>query len=134
MTLVDTSVWISLLNSPSGRKLAPDDMLQFVTSGPVIQEVLQGIHADHKRIWFKQLFLAIPRVADPIPLRCFLQAAEIYALGRRQGYTIRSSTDCLIAAIAIENNVPVWHKDRDFTAIARFTSLRAVERWDQARQ
>ena len=35
-----------------------------------------------------------------------------------------SSTDCLIAAIAIDNGVPVWHKDRDFEAVARYTSLR----------
>jgi hypothetical protein len=41
-----------------------------------------------------------------------------------KGYTIRSSTDCLIAAIAIESGVPVWHKDRDFEAFARYTSLR----------
>jgi predicted nucleic acid-binding protein len=34
--------------------------------------------------------------------------------------------DCLIAAIAIEHQVPVWHRDRDFTAIARFTALETV--------
>ena len=101
-----------------------NDLVQFVTTGPIIQEVLQGIRADNQRVWLKQLFLAIPRLADPVPLRCFLEAAEIYARGRRQGYTIRSSTDCLIAAIAIENGVPVWHRDRDFDAIAKFTSLR----------
>jgi predicted nucleic acid-binding protein len=37
--------------------------------------------------------------------------------------TIRSSIDCLIAAIAIENRVPVWHRDRDFSAIATYTAL-----------
>ena len=132
MILVDTSVWISLLNGALGKKVSENDLLAFATTGPIFQEVLQGMRADHKRIWFKQLFLAIPRLADPVPLRCYLEASEIYARGRRQGYTIRSSTDCLIAAIAIENNVPVWHSDRDFSAIARFTSLRVFERWDQA--
>jgi predicted nucleic acid-binding protein len=34
--------------------------------------------------------------------------------------------DCLIAAIAIRNSVPVWHKDRDYSLIARYTPLRAV--------
>jgi predicted nucleic acid-binding protein len=34
--------------------------------------------------------------------------------------------NCLIAAIAIENRVPVWHRDRDFTAIARYTTLETV--------
>jgi predicted nucleic acid-binding protein len=34
--------------------------------------------------------------------------------------------DCLIAAIAIENGVPIWHRDRDFGAIARYTGLRVA--------
>ncbi len=41
-------------------------------------------------------------------------------------HTIRSSTDCLIAAIAIRNGVPVWHRDRDYDVIAKFTALRAT--------
>lgn len=32
--------------------------------------------------------------------------------------------DCLIAAIAIESGVELWHLDRDFEAIAAFTPLR----------
>jgi predicted nucleic acid-binding protein len=32
----------------------------------------------------------------------------------------------LIAAIAIRNGVPVWHKDRDYNLIARCTPLRAL--------
>ena len=77
---------------------------------------------------FRESFASIPRLSDPLPFSTFLEAAEIYSHGRRKGYTIRSSTDCLIAAIAIQNDVPVWHKDRDFTAIARFTRLRAYDR------
>ena len=57
-----------------------------------------------------------------------MEAAEIYRQGRKSGYTIRSSIDCLIAAIAIENDVPVWHKDRDFSFIARYSRLQAYDR------
>jgi predicted nucleic acid-binding protein len=35
--------------------------------------------------------------------------------------------DCLIAAIAIDRKIPVWHRDRDFTAIAQYTDLEAVQ-------
>lgn len=128
MILVDTSVWTGLLSGSSGGQVAEGDVFQFVTTGPIIQEVLQGMRGEHQRIWFKHMLLAIPRVADPVPLHCFFEAAEIYAGGRRQGYTIRSSTDCLIAAIAIQHNVPVWHRDRDFSAISRFTRLQAYEK------
>jgi predicted nucleic acid-binding protein len=33
----------------------------------------------------------------------------------------------LIAAVAIDNSVPVWHRDRDFGAIARFTGLEIAQ-------
>ncbi len=123
LILVDTSVWIALLNGPVGKRLTDDDLSQFVTTGPIVQEILQGLRGDSQWVWFEQLLLAVPRLSDPLPLTTFLEAANIYSLGRRQGYTIRSSTDCLIAAIAIENNVPVWHRDRDFDTVARFTRL-----------
>jgi predicted nucleic acid-binding protein len=53
-------------------------------------------------------------------------AAEIYRLCRRAGETIRSLNDCLIAAIAIRNRVPVLHNDDDYDAIARHIELEAV--------
>jgi predicted nucleic acid-binding protein len=115
------------------QEVTDDDLFQFVTTGPIVQEVLQGMRHDNHRTWLQQLFLAIPRVSDPVPIRRFLEAADIYARGRRQGYSIRSSTDCLLAAIAMENGLPVWHRDRDFSAIARFTSLRASDRLEQVR-
>lgn len=128
MILVDTSVWIELLSGTWVERVSEDDLLQFVTCGPILQEVLQGLRAGPLSDAFHEAFLALPRLSDPLPLSAFLQAAEIYRQGRRKGYTIRSSTDCLIAAIAVENRVPVWHKDRDFAVIARYTSLEAVER------
>ena len=123
MILVDTSVWIELLNGRRGPRITEEELLNFATCGPVAQEVLEGLR-DHP--WaeaFRIAFLALPVLSDPLPLETFLAAAEIYRQGRRKGYTIRSSTDCLIAAIAIDHKIPVWHKDRDFEAIARLTSL-----------
>jgi len=124
MMLVDTSVWIELLNGTLGSKLTEADLLDFVTCGPILQEVLQGLRDDPASMALRESLLALPVLSDPVPIALFLSAAEIYRLGRVKGYTIRSSTDCLIAAIAIENGVPVWHKDRDFEAVARYTSLR----------
>jgi predicted nucleic acid-binding protein len=122
MILVDTSIWIELL---AGRtKLASvDDLTHFVTCGPVVQEVTQGLRSGRESDAFRTAFLAVERLSDPLPLNVFLEAAELYRYGRSRGYTIRSSTDCLIAAIAIENRVPVWHCDRDFSNIARYTRL-----------
>jgi len=41
--LVDTSVWIELLNGRLTPNLSSDELLLFVTCGPVVQEVLQGL-------------------------------------------------------------------------------------------
>ena len=124
MILVDTSVWIELLNGSLGSRVSEKELLNFATCGPVVQEVLQGLGHDPASEAFREGLLALPILSDPLPNAAFLSAAEIYRLGRAKGYTIRSSTDCLIAAIAIDNGVPVWHKDRDFKSIARFTGLR----------
>lgn len=50
-------------------------------------------------------------------------AADIYRACRRAGSTVRSLTDCLIAAVAIRAGVPVLHADRDFDAIALHVPL-----------
>ena len=93
------------------------------TCGPIVQEVLQGLRPGPASDAFRESFLAIPCVSDPIPSDLYVEAAGIYRHGRRKGVTIRSATDCLIAAIAIRNGIPVWRRDRDFEAIAGFTAL-----------
>jgi predicted nucleic acid-binding protein len=127
MILVDTSIWIELLAAKPRNAIREEDLLRFVTCGPVVQEVLQGLRPGLQSDAFRTAFLAIPVLCDPLPLRLYVSAAEIYRLGRRRGITIRSSADCLIAAIAIDHGVPVWHRDRDFSAIAKYTALEAVE-------
>jgi predicted nucleic acid-binding protein len=126
MILVDTSIWIDLLKKKPARSIREVDLLRFVTCGPVAQEVLQGLRPGHQSDMFRSSFLALPLLSDPISIALYLSASEIYRQGRRRGISIRSSTDCLIAAIAIENCVPVWHQDRDFDAIAKYTSLEIV--------
>jgi hypothetical protein len=121
MILADTSAWIELLQ---GRlSIAEEDLLRMATCGPVVQEVMQGLRPGAASHRFLDSLLALPCLSDPLPLTIFRAAADIYREGRRRGYTIRSSVDCLIAAIAIENSVPVWHRDRDYHLISRFTPL-----------
>lgn len=116
-------MWIEMLNGRAGQGLREEQLLNFVTCGPVVQEVLQGLRSTQRAVAFRHAFLALPVLSDPLPAALFLAAAELYRVGRERGRTIRSSADCLIAAIAIENRTPVWHRDRDFDAIASFTTL-----------
>ena len=126
MILVDTSVWIELLNGRRLTKISEARLVNFVTCGPIVQEVLQGLRVGPASDAFRDAFLALPMLSDPLSASLFLSAADIYRLGRNRGYTIRSSSDCLVAAIAIENRTPVWHRDRDYDAIARYTNLRTL--------
>ncbi|MBY0375441.1 MAG: PIN domain nuclease [Bryobacteraceae bacterium] len=126
MILVDTSVWIELLSGRRKRLIPEEQILLFTTCGPIIQEVLQGLRPGSQSDAFRDAFLAIPVLADPIPRSLYIAAADIYSEGRRRGVTIRSSVDCLIAAVAIEHRVPVWHRDRDFEKIAQYTPLKVV--------
>lgn len=123
MILVDTSVWIGLLNSGPASGISDEELLNFATCGPIAQEVLQGMRSGPASDVFREAFLALPMLSDPLPRELFLAAAEIYRRGRARGYTIRSSVDCLIAAVAIENRLPIWHQDRDYEVIAQYTSL-----------
>lgn len=126
MILVDTSVWIELLNRHLGAKISDEELLNFATCGPIVQEVLQGLRDVRASDMFRDAFLALPTLSDPLPRSLFLSASDIYRLGRSKGHTIRSSINCLIAAIAIEHDVPVWHRDRDFDVISKFTPLRTT--------
>jgi predicted nucleic acid-binding protein len=125
MILLDTSAWIEILNRPQPPQSLPD-LDAVATCGPVLQEVLQGVRDVPQAAEIRLRLLALPLVGDPLPVHTFCEAADVYRRGRRQGYSIRSSVDCLIAAIAIENGLPVWHCDRDFDLLAKFTPLRAV--------
>jgi len=127
--LVDTSIWIDFLIDPARLPEVQQSLPDVVTCGPVVQELTQGFADENLLGAFRERLLAIPCLSDPLPLALFLEGASIYRSGRRRGYTIRSAVDCLIAAIAIDNDVPVWHRDRDFTAIARYTRLRAVGKY-----
>ena len=57
----------------------------------------------------------------------FIKSAEIFRSLRKQGITIRKPVDCLIAAVSIENNVPLLHNDRDFDHIEAFKGFRTIK-------
>jgi hypothetical protein len=125
--LVDTSVWIALTRG--AVRIDWEEMEDFAICGPVLQEILQGLDDSAAAMEFRLGLGHLAVVGDPVALDAFAEAAEIYRIGRSKGYTIRSSADCLIAAIANRANVGVWHRDRDYDNIARFTALRAVRHW-----
>ena len=60
------------------------------------------------------------------PVASYVAAARIYFDCRRRALTVRSSTDCLVAQVALDNRLTLLHSDRDFEAIAKVRPLRTL--------
>lgn len=125
MVLVDTSVWIEVFRSK--RPLDLEAVVTFdevVTCLPVIQEVLQGFRDEAAYRTARDAMWSLPVIESPLGREVVEAAIGLYRSARRAGSTVRSSVDCLIAACAIRHDLKVLHRDRDYTAIARVSSLR----------
>jgi len=124
--LVDTSVWVEVFRAK--RPLQLESVVPFdevVTCLPVVQEVLQGFRDERAFRLAREAMLALPTVESPMNQGLFEEAIALYRLARRAGITVRSSVDCLIAACAIRNGLEVVHRDRDFTALEKVSTLRS---------
>lgn len=123
MFLVDTSVWIDYLKGSPTKSVEKlqgilDAELPFGITSQIYQEVLQGSDSD---VSFARLdaYLRSQRFYHPQdPIATYAEAARIYYRCRRAGVTIRSTADCLIAQIAIDNGLVLLHSDRDFDQMA----------------
>ena len=124
MWLVDTSVWVDVFARPSRVSLEQEVTLDaVVTCPPIVQEVLQGFGDERAHNIARHSMLAFPILDDVMPTQRWVEAAQLYRSARRAGVTVRSSMDCLIAAIALHHQVGVLHCDRDFDALARVCPL-----------
>jgi predicted nucleic acid-binding protein len=125
VTLVDTSVWIEVFRRTTpldlGAYVSFDDV---VTCLPVIQEVLQGFRDERAFRAARDAMFALPVVESPLRSDLVEDAVALYRVARRQGVTVRSSIDCLIAACAIRHDLDVLHRDRDYGKIAAVSVLR----------
>ena len=128
--LVDSSVWIAFLRDSGGPEVDLLEQLiderRAATTDVVLLEVLAGT-TDEERAARLRRFLAgaeLLRQESPADAE---QAAALYRACRRAGETPRPLIDCLIAAVALRHDVPLLHRDRDFTVLAQHTDLRLVE-------
>jgi hypothetical protein len=126
---VDTSVW-----SLAFRRDAPDDCAQvttlkraleegetIVTTGLVLQELLQGFSGPKTRLLILEHFSAVPLLA---PDRDdYIEAATLRNSCRRGG--VQAGTiDALIAHLCIRHSLTLLSTDRDFENIAKHTELK----------
>lgn len=121
LILVDTSAWIEWLRATGSAadhavQQLRGDPHKIAVTPPVRLEVLAGTPAH-----------AVATVSDilgravPLELHASLDfdaAADLYRAARATGRTVRSLTDCVIAAVAIREQAVLLHRDQDFDVLA----------------
>ncbi len=125
MILVDTSAWIELLrgsDSPVCERVEEVLASDIAVADPIRMEVLAGARNEQHLTQLKRL-LARGSVLHTKPID-YDQAAILYRQCRANGETVRKLIDCLIAAVAIRNDIVILHQDTDFEVLARHTALR----------
>jgi hypothetical protein len=129
--VVDTSVWIDFF---AGRDTPQATYLlrcldqgedEIALTDLILTEILQGLRTDRevRRIDDRLSVLEVLRLRD---LSDFRRAAALYRSARQRGVTIRRTSDCLIAAVCVREQVPLLHADSDFDRLAGVTDLAVV--------
>ncbi len=127
--LVDTSVWSLALrrdappNVPEvealKRALAGADLI--ATTGPILQELLQGFVPEKTRAQIIERFAAVALIQPD--RNDHIAAAELRNACRRVGIQL-GTIDALIAQLCIRHDVTLLTTDRDFAHAARHYDLR----------
>jgi predicted nucleic acid-binding protein len=130
--LVDTSAWVDFLNGyPSPEAEALAELMEgdedLCTCGVVVAEVLQGLRRDEGRRQVEGLLRELT-LLEPSGIDLYMHAAGVFRVLRSRGRTVRSTIDCLIAALAEENGCSILARDRDMNLILDSCVVKA-RRW-----
>jgi predicted nucleic acid-binding protein len=124
LILIDSSAWIEFLRrtgSPANRRVADLLRREIATTDPVRMELLAGARDESHLSDLRRLLARATLL--PTESGDYERAAALYRTCRRRGETVRRLIDCLIAAVAIRNEIAVLHADGDFDVLARHTEL-----------
>ncbi len=132
MILVDTSVLIDYLKGIENKSTKM--FLQILEKGipfginhVIYMEVLQGAKTERdynalNKYLDTQTFYELKRGKES-----YADAAKMYFKLRQKGVTVKSTMDCLIAQVAIENDLFLLHNDQDFSRISKEFTIKIWE-------
>lgn len=127
MIVVDTSVWIAVLNdeeTETAKRCVElvEDGAPICLTDIVLTEILQGLRSDREASLVEKHLRHFP-ILRLETLEDFTLAASLYRQARRAGVTIRKTLDCLIAAPCVRTGSPILHADADFDLLSTCTPL-----------
>jgi len=128
MILVDTSVLIGYFKGLEGSvydkmNYLVDNEIPFGICHYVYQELLQGSANEKEYKILKDYLSTLPFYGLRTGNESFENAALMYMNCRKKGITVRSTIDLLIAEIAIENDLYLFHNDNDYTNISKACNI-----------
>jgi predicted nucleic acid-binding protein len=125
--LVDTSAWVEFDRATGS---AVDHRLLELIAGtddvavtePIVMEVLGGARTDRRERDLRRLLDRFHLVRfDPVVH--FDGAVRVYRQCRQAGVTPRGMIDCMIAAVALDAEIPVLAQDRDLAQLSAVVDL-----------
>jgi hypothetical protein len=124
MILVDTSVLIDYLKGIENKSTKMfhqilEKGIPFGINHVIYMEVLQGAKTEKdynalKKYLDTQTFYDLKKGKES-----YAEAAKMYFKLRQKGVTVKSTMDCLIVQVAIENDLFLLHNDQDFSRISK---------------
>ena len=129
MVLVDTSVWSLGMRRDAPPAVAEVEALksaladggQVVTTGLVLQELLQGFAGPKERRAIVERFSALPLIAPD--REDHVDAAALRNHCRKAGVQV-GTIDALLAQLCIRHDLLLLTTDKDFAGIAHHSALR----------
>jgi predicted nucleic acid-binding protein len=124
MILLDTSILIGYFKGIKGEPYSKLDNLidQNISLGvcnQVYQEVLQGAKNEKEFVLLNEYLNTMDFYDLRYGKKSYENAAWLYFKCRKAGVIIRSTIDLLIAQTAIDNNLLLFHNDKDFIHISQ---------------
>lgn len=103
-----------------------EEEISFLLPAVCYQEVLQGAKDEKEWNVLSDYLGSQGLLLAEDPLATHREAARIYFDCRRIGLTIRSSVDCYIAQLVLEEDGTLLHDDDDFEDIAKVRPLKLL--------
>lgn len=132
MILVDTSILIDFFKGVENKfiekfNIILEKKIPFGINHFIYMEVLQGSKTEKDYRILKKYLDTHTYYDLKNGRESYAEAAKMYIKLRKKGVTVSSTIDCLIARIAIENDLFLFHNDIDFDMISEHFPLKI---WD----
>lgn len=129
MTIVETSVWVDILNARATDHTAwvrrNVRKTSLALTELILSESLQGIR-DDSVFQASRSFLANFPILDSATEDLAVASADHYRWLRKRGITIRKTIDCITATFCLAQGYDLLHNDRDFDPFEKYLGLKVI--------